>query len=163
MSAPRIEEIKSRLKKVPPEPRALTVEEMARQNESEFVARLSRVKAIRESRRVNAFQLLNEDPRLAYEWVYNSPSEISRKEIDGWAITRSSQEGDVVTPYKQTDGAHVFGDLILMQLPKDDYDILVLLPQLEAWERTNGPAKYGDILAFAEQAGIPAEVREVVS
>lgn len=164
MSSPRIEEARARLKPAPPEPpRALSPEQLAKQTEQDFVARLSRVKAVREARRRNAFQIDNQDSRFRYEWVENVPVEIAKKKLDGWEITYSA-EGDPAapqTPYRQpSDGAHVFRELILMQLPAEDYDVLELLPQLEAWERANGPAKYEDILAFAQEAGIPVQVRE---
>jgi hypothetical protein len=122
--------------------------------------KMAAVRARMHRLRLNWSQLDNRDPAKGYQWERNTNDSIAAARSRGWELVKTGSNAEVETPFRREDGTHVYGDLILMQIPRDEQEILELLPDVEAVERIHGRNQYQQLLAFSQENRVPMEVTE---
>lgn len=121
---------------------------------------LAKARVIRENVRRDWFPLTNKVPGITYIPEIRDANTLSRRFGMGYQIVKSDpgNSGHVQSRHMQKDGTHILGDLILLQIPTEEYDALKLASELESLERTNqGRERF---LGFARKEGVPARQLE---
>lgn len=81
--------------------------------------------------------VLEGDPKMHYAWINNRADVRVNFEGVGYEICRDPK---VVTRFKREDGTHVRGDLILMQVDKEVYEMLQWQDDYASIEKLEDPS-----------------------
>jgi hypothetical protein len=111
---------------------------------------LAKIKTIRDAVLVNRGEVRGEETKL-YRWVNLKAERQLWFQTVGW--TKVGAQDPVETLYKQDDGTHVRGDLILYQIDKEFGEALHLFDVVRGVEMVEGAKESFE--ATAEREGVP--------
>lgn len=113
---------------------------------------LAKVRILREQSMLGKGQVKYGNPFKTYVWVNKNENRLNYYISMGYVICHDPK---VATSWKQADGTHVRGDVILMEIDKDLHDAIKFDGELRAVESV-GESK-GMFEAYAASKGIPVK------
>jgi hypothetical protein len=130
-----------------------TVEELAKEKKMELLSKVRQMRedTINQKGKVWPSNPDNPPSEKVFVWANSNEHRVVAYKSEGYTIVQDGTTR-IRTNWVREDGTHRYGDLILMEIDKDLWEMIKLDEQIRAVENAEGQSMFE---AFASESGIP--------